>query len=282
MPAARLSSVLLPEPLRPTMAANSPAGTSSDTPSSARTTPSPSGKSFTTASNLSAGMAMVPRLCTSGCSRGMRADGASGELSIDWTGRAVPLSHRLARERLCSSLCRPFSALLALSAHELWAEREVGCVLVVCPAQEPDPRDRRPSAARDRLDVVVLEPGPRFAALAVLTHERALAAVALVDGAPDGGRDVPGVPRAARPTSPGAAREFLLFQLLDQCDKRTLDHLRDVAGRHGVPQQRLRLAKQVMCGPRDGDLEREPLRRQWSNPGPGRLELGNRRHGNGP
>src|SRR5262252_6354899 len=87
IPAARFRSVLLPEPLRPTIAVNPPGPISSVSPSSARTRFAPEGNSFTTWSKRSAGMAIAhdyaaERAAPPGCGLAPRR-GHDGEQGLE-------------------------------------------------------------------------------------------------------------------------------------------------------------------------------------------------------
>jgi hypothetical protein len=143
-------------------------------------------------------------------------------------------------------------------------------MLIVCPAEKPNARNGGLPTARHGFHVIEFQASPRLTALTALAHERALSAVALEDGTLDCGRDQPGVRTATPWAGSSARRELLLLQLLNQHLQCTLDHLRDVAGRHRVAQQRLRLAKQVVRAAGDGHLQRESLGREGGDAGSGR------------
>ena len=80
---------------------------------------------------------------------------------------------------------REAPALMPLVLHELATERAFRRVLIVRPSPQPHVDERSLAAARYLGDVIEFEPRTRRAALAGLTHERALAAVALPDRALD-------------------------------------------------------------------------------------------------
>jgi hypothetical protein len=109
--------------------------------------------------------------------------------------------------------------------------------------------------------VVELERAARRAAAPHLPDERALAGIALPDCAADVGRD------AALPCGrPGLApwperrRELPSFELANQGIERTVEHVRDLTGRNGMTEQRLRMTQLVVRRFGDRDLEREAVR----------------------
>src|SRR5437867_6570266 len=78
----------------------------------------------------------------------------------------------------------------ALLVHEARPEQALRLILIVHPTPQPNARHRRLAAAGEGLDVIVLHPSARLAAVPGLTHERALAAIAFPDGASYVRRDV--------------------------------------------------------------------------------------------
>ena len=122
--------------------------------------------------------------------------------------------------------------------------------------------NRRLPAARERLRVIEFQPRARFAAMALVADKRAPAAVALPDYATNLGRHVARVLGSRPATGPRAigAREAPLLELGDQRIQRSIEHLREIAGRHGVPQQLLRIAQLVVRGLCDRDLQRDSAR----------------------
>jgi len=97
--------------------------------------------------------------------------------------------------RLLLSPClgRQATRFLPFALHEASAERAFGRVLVMGATTESDAIHARLPATRDRGDVVKFQPRTRFVAFPAIAHERAPAAIALPDRAPDCGRDVPDV-----------------------------------------------------------------------------------------
>src|SRR2546428_9699038 len=71
----------------------------------------------------------------------------------------------------------------SLLVHEVGPERALGRELIVCSTSESQIFCRRIPSARHLLNMVVLDELTRFAALAGLADERALAAIAQPDGA---------------------------------------------------------------------------------------------------
>src|SRR5258708_257604 len=138
------------------------------------------------------------------------------------------------------------SRLLALAPHEVGPVRLFGRVLVVGATQEARVLDGRDAALADGLHVVVLEPAARLATAAVGTHERALPAVSLADGAPHVGRDVArglGAP-TARARIVGC-RGLAPLELRDQRVERAIEDLARVAVRDRMAEQVLRALQLV-------------------------------------
>jgi len=151
---------------------------------------------------------------------------------------------------------------LSPAAHELAAERALRGELVVRAAAEPQVGDGRAPSARDRLDVVVFQQLACLAALPVLAHVRALAAVAFADRALDLRRDVPAVRRTPRLARAGSGRELPFLELLDQCIQSALQHLCDIARGQCMTEQVLRVTELLVGLLVDRDLQREPARRE--------------------
>ena len=87
-------------------------------------------------------------------------------------------------------------------AHELGAERSLGLVLVVRPAEQPDPPDAGLSTPGVGLDVVEFQISALLTAMTGVTRERALAAIPLPHRPSNLGGDVP----ALCPGRPAATR----------------------------------------------------------------------------
>ena len=96
-----------------------------------------------------------------------------------------PAAARQALPGFTFVLCHPLRPL-ALRVHEPRAERALGLVLIVRPAQEAQVLDRGLAAPCERLDMVELHVPAPLAAPAALGHERAAPLVALPDLALDG------------------------------------------------------------------------------------------------
>jgi len=98
-----------------------------------------------------------------------------------------------------------------------------------------------------------------------LTDERALALVALPDGAPDGCGNVTPT-HGGRPPRARAGlcrrRELDLLEMGDEHRERALDHLGDIPRGDLVPKQGLRVTQVVMRALAHGELHRERLGRQ--------------------
>lgn len=88
---------------------------------------------------------------------------------------------------------RFFAPRLSLASHEGLSKGLFRRVLVVGTAAQSEVGDGRCPTARDRLDVIELEIPPGVAAMPVVGHEGALAAVALMHEPPDVRRNVPGI-----------------------------------------------------------------------------------------
>ena len=107
---------------------------------------------------------------------------------------ACACSRHAPRARSGGRSCTPHSGpcpcprLLLLARHEALAERAPGLELVVRRAAQTHVGHGGEPAARERLHVVELEPGSAAAALAVWTHERALATVAFIHSPAELGR----------------------------------------------------------------------------------------------
>src|SRR5215831_630533 len=102
-------------------------------------------------------------------------------------------------------------------AHEFLPERALGTILIVRPAPEPDAMDSRLAAARHFFDVVEFQLRARHTPPAGLAREGALPAVALPDGTPHTGRNMPRARRGALPCSwLGAGSELSPLELLNQ------------------------------------------------------------------
>jgi len=144
--------------------------------------------------------------------------------------------------------------------------RLLGCELVVRMAAQSEIPDRARAASGNRDHVVVFE--RRSAGLApvpVLTHERALPAVARVHGALHGLRDVAGVlRRLGRLRRPGllAHPELALLEIAHQQLERAIQHVGEIPVRELPPQQLLREPEPVVRGLRDRDLDRVALGRE--------------------
>ena len=109
------------------------------------------------------------------------------------------------------------------------------------------------------LSLLAHEPGP----------ERALPAVTLPHGATDVGENVAAGCHSTLRARPSAGRELLLLELLDERFQRALEPFGDLTEGHGVAQQRLRVAQQVVCALADRDLEREASGSERSEPDAG-------------
>src|SRR5258706_9925072 len=125
---------------------------------------------------------------------------------------------------------------VSLLVHERGAEGALGLELIVSPAPQPEVLQVRSTAARDRLDMIELEPGAFAAAAAGVADERALTLIALLHRTLDRVRDMawvrarmPGL--SARPVGRGV---LALLQLLDQRIQGPIEHRRDVARRDPV------------------------------------------------
>jgi len=155
-------------------------------------------------------------------------------------------------------------------AHELGAERALGFVLVVRPAQQPDPPDAGLPASGVGLDVVELQILALLTAMTGVTHERALAAIPLPHRPPDLRGDVP----AIRPGKPTATRlhgrgALALQELLLGRSQREVEHRIDIAGCHLMPEQVLDLTQQVMGLLSERGLQGEAPGRRRRHPRPG-------------
>ena len=138
-------------------------------------------------------------------------------------------------------------------------------------AQQANARHRRLAATSDRIQVVEFEELARPATPPALADERALALIALPDGALHLGRNMAGIgaagcPAAARPWLRGR-RELLLLELPRQGIEGPVEHLRDIARRELVAHQRLDVLELLVRGPSDRELEREAPGRKRLDPG---------------
>jgi len=147
--------------------------------------------------------------------------------------------------------------------HELRPERTFRFVLVVRAASQPHPVHRRPSASRQRVDMVEFEKSARFATIPGRADEGALALIPLPDRAPDLRRDVTaasGRPIAFDRTPPQPASggsELPFLELRDPRVQRPLEHLSRVAVGNGVTQQLLCVPELVAGVFRDCELEKK-------------------------
>src|SRR5512143_1559576 len=158
---------------------------------------------------------------------------------------------------------------LTLLVHEPGPKGLPGRELVVRPAAQAQVLHRRLAALRRGLHVVVLEPATRFAPVAVLAHEGALAAVAPPHRALHLGRDVARVGRhvvRARP-GPRGGGELAALERGDEGVEGAVEHLGQLARGDLVAEQLLRMAQLVVRGLAHGELERKALRGHWRHLG---------------
>jgi hypothetical protein len=160
------------------------------------------------------------------------------------------------------------SSLASFLAHEPGSEGALGGVLVVGPAAQPQALRRGPAPARHRVHVVELQPGAGRAAATGLADESALAAIALPDGAPDLGREVPRVrARAPRPGArPAGGRELALLELADEGVQGAVEDRGDLSGGELVTEQRPGVLELLVGALADGELQGEALRCQRRQP----------------
>ena len=153
-------------------------------------------------------------------------------------------------------------SLLALALHEVGAEGAIGRILVMGGAEETGILDGRLSAARDGVDVVVLEEAPRLAAVSGLPHEGASATVPLPDRALHAGGDVS---RAGGAPAPGGARlrgrrEPALLELHDQRIETAFEHLGDVSGEHPMAEKLPGVPELLLGASAERDLMQKAVR----------------------
>ena len=137
-------------------------------------------------------------------------------------------------------------------------EQPLGGVLIVRPAPQPHALHGGCAPARNRIGVVVLEPGAGRAAATGIARERALSPIALPDRALDPGRDGTAPGRAPGPGArPGGGRESALLELADQGIEGAVDHRGELGGGGLVAQERLGVAHLLVGVLANRDLESE-------------------------
>jgi hypothetical protein len=128
----------------------------------------------------------------------------------------------------------------------------------VCAASEPDAVHGGLAATRKFANVIEFQVRPFCAPAPLFAHERALAVIALPDGAPDMRRDVARDPALAGPLQRARRlRESIPLQLLRESVQCSIEHGREISSGHPMTEKFLHVAELLAGALVDGRLERE-------------------------